>query len=276
MGARIVQTLWRARHDARRYRRPEESSCSGPFGLKTSEAGFAAPRRGGRDHRPDGGSAACGIPAFDHQQDRRRRNQARLTAQSLAASWLEQERTDAEQSSSAAPTLSQPIGTGPNITWPSGKPGSKWSGHSNTTSTWPAVGALTWQYRRLGERNGVATTTDRRPPCLLHRGEGRLGSCKRAREPAQPWTERRQRSRVLVHGVASGLASERERNTTVRNPVSLPIDCGYPRNLPAPIDWSDIMSSGISIASLLDALTKTVSCSSRRSYRSSCSLSLSR
>ncbi len=46
-------------------------------------------------------------------------NQNRLTAQSLAASWLQQELTAAQQSQSSAPSVSTPGGSTANPTWPS-------------------------------------------------------------------------------------------------------------------------------------------------------------
>jgi len=47
-------------------------------------------------------------------------NQYRLTAQSVAASWLQQEQTSAEQSTTSQPSnISNPGGTGSAPTWPS-------------------------------------------------------------------------------------------------------------------------------------------------------------
>jgi hypothetical protein len=117
VGARIVETLWRARRDSRRYGRTEQGSCSGPFGLTTTDAGFALL------------DVVVAITVLmvvllpiayllSTTGKVQASNQERLTAQSLAASWLEQERTVAEQSTSGPPaTLFPPTGT-TSTAWP--------------------------------------------------------------------------------------------------------------------------------------------------------------
>jgi hypothetical protein len=118
VGARIVETLWRARRDSRRYGRTEQGSCSGPFGIKTSDAGFALL------------DVVVAITVLivvllpvayllSTTSKIQGTNQNRLTAQGLAASWLEQERTVAQQSTLSAPaSISPPFGSAAAPTWP--------------------------------------------------------------------------------------------------------------------------------------------------------------
>jgi hypothetical protein len=109
--------LWRARRDARRYGRTKQVSCSGPFGLKTSEAGFTLL------------DVVVAISVLmvvllpiayllSTTSKIQGSNQDRLTAQSLAASWLEQTRVSAEESPASPPSVNSASLTGSVLTWP--------------------------------------------------------------------------------------------------------------------------------------------------------------
>jgi Tfp pilus assembly protein PilV len=94
-------------------------------------------------------------------------NQHRLTAQSLAASWLEQERTSAGQSATSPPSVSSPVGALP-TSWPSAAGTEQVGG-----ITYDIYVAGGWcAYSGTGSRwnDGVAstTTTNVAPPPLTY------------------------------------------------------------------------------------------------------------
>jgi type II secretory pathway pseudopilin PulG len=131
-----VETLWRVRRDSRRYRRTGEESCSGPFGLKTSELGFTL---------LDVVVAITVLMVIllpvayllSTTGKTQANNQNRLTAQSLAASWLQQEQTVANQSTTGAPAIYPPTGTS-STSWPI--PGNPTNAPPPTTETVGSVG----------------------------------------------------------------------------------------------------------------------------------------
>jgi Tfp pilus assembly protein PilV len=155
--ARIVEALWRARPSARRYGGSSSPSVSGPFGLRTSDAGFTLL------------DVVVAITVLmvvllpiayllSTTSKVGASNQNRLTAQSVAASWLDQERALAQQSSSSPPSnISGPVGSVSSPQWPS-------------TPVTETVGTITYQiyvaggwcaYSGAGNAwtNGTVTTT---------------------------------------------------------------------------------------------------------------------
>jgi Tfp pilus assembly protein PilV len=89
-------------------------------------------------------------------------NQHRLTAQSLAASWLEQERAAGAQSPSGPPSVSPPTGTTPS-SWP-GAPAETEQIGTTMYSVYVAGGWCVYQGSGVPWSNGTATTTNANLP----------------------------------------------------------------------------------------------------------------
>ena len=122
-------------------------------------------------------------------------NQARLTAQGLAASWLEQANTSAEQSPSAPPsTISPPGGTPSQPTWPtSGIAGSETVGSINC-DVYLAGGWCAYSGSGTAWTNGTATTlaSGNAPPLEYFIAAKVAGARKRKQcESDYPGAERR-------------------------------------------------------------------------------------